>query len=290
MCLVAFAFEASARFPMVLVANRDEFFARPTAALDWWVAGPGAQPILSGRDLLGGGTWLGLNPAGRLALLTNVRDPALNDPAAPTRGSLVPTWLDGMSSDALRTRSVAAGHNGFNLLAIDFTTGERMHVSNRESRCTALSTGIHGLSNAGLDTPWPKVVALKSALGDAVRHAGSALELANRLFEALTDDRPAPDDALPATGVSLEWERHLSSAFILTPDRRYGTRSSTVVITEASGDGLTTHVLERTHEPQGRNARLRQCTLVDWPPVLAGARATLPAVIEREFESASTGK
>jgi uncharacterized protein with NRDE domain len=281
MCLVALSFDESSRFPLVVAANRDEFFARPTAPLDWWRPDEASLPILSGRDLQGGGTWLGLSPTGRLALITNVRDPARNDPRAPSRGKLVTRWLAGESSAALVRNAMGEPYNGFNLVVVDAPRGERMHVSNRHG-VSDLSRGVHGVSNAALDTPWPKVLALKAAVVAALRRATQADELASLLFAALVDDRPAPDDRLPSTGVSLEWERWLSSAFILTPDGRYGTRSSTLVITERRDTGLVTHVLERTYAPASRTAIERRCELPEWPASCSTMRMPLPAVSRSE--------
>src|SRR5437867_3846904 len=116
MCLVALALDESHRFPLVVAANRDEFFSRPAARLGWWSAAAGAPDILGGRDLGGGGTWLGLTAAGRLALLTNVRLADRLEPHAPSRGEIVPLWLRGdLATDRFWTRVALSGYNGFNL-------------------------------------------------------------------------------------------------------------------------------------------------------------------------------
>lgn len=271
MCLVALALEAHGRFPLVLASNRDEFFDRPAAALDWWTPEAGRTPILAGRDLRGGGTWLGLSAGGRLALVTNVRNPADNDAAAPSRGEIVPTWLqdDGANVDALCTRLATRGYNGVNLLAAaPGPDGGWLWASNRAPAPRRLGAGLHGLSNAGLDTPWPKVERLKAALHEALARAPSAEALAADLFDALADPSAAPDERLPRTGVPLEWERWLSPVFIRTPDGRYGTRCSTLVITERLDDGrLLTRVIERSFEPTPQaRASERRVELPDWPP------------------------
>lgn len=278
MCLVALALEAHERFPLVLASNRDEFFDRPAAALDWWTPAAGRAPILAGRDLRGGGTWLGLNAQGRLALVTNVRNPADNDAAAPSRGEIVPAWLqaeDGASSvDALCTRLATRGYNGVNLLAAaPGADGGWLWASNRAPAPRRLAAGFHALSNAGLDTPWPKVERLKQSLREALAKEASSGELAADLFAALADRSEAADEQLPRTGVPLDWERWLSPVFIRTPDGRYGTRCSTLVITERlDGGRLLTRVIERSFEP-GLEARAseRVVELPDWPPSPARA-------------------
>lgn len=267
MCLAALALDASRRFPLVLAANRDEFFDRPAARLAWWHPSPEGPEILGGRDLAAGGTWLGLTLQGRLALVTNVRDPSRIDPDAPSRGQLVPLWLRGdLPLDRFWPRVAMGGYNGFNLIAADFAAGTCHWMSNTEVLPRAMERGIHGLSNAVLDTPWPKVQKLKSRLGEALHACGSAEELADELLDALADREKAADEALPRTGVSLDWERELSPAFIRTPDGRYGTRCSTVIITERVHKRLVTHVLERSYTAQPGVALLRRLTLRNWPP------------------------
>jgi len=271
MCLVALALEHSRRFPLVIAANRDEYFRRATAPLDWWTPDGGGPPILAGRDLEAGGTWMGLTAQGRLALVTNVRDPARHDPAAPSRGRIVQEWLAGGEPvEAFWTRTARGGHNGFNLIAFDLRRGERFFASNHGHAPRALGPGIHGLSNATLDTPWPKVTALATRLREAVDACASVDALAARLFQALADPQEAPDEALPRTGIPLERERQLSAAFIRTPDGLYGTRSSMLVIAEDTGGRRRTHVIERTHDAPAGAPAPRHAVLEDWPPAPAG--------------------
>ncbi len=268
MCLVALAIDQSRRFPLVLAANRDEFFERPSARLDWWAAGAdGAPALLAGRDLKAGGTWLGLSSAGRLAVITNVRDPSRHDPQAPSRGDVVPLWLQGrLSTDRFWTQTALSGHNGFNLIAADFSADECFFATNQGALPHRLGPGIYGLSNASLDTPWPKVGTLKFRLRTALnRHAGVD-GLADELFEALADRSLAADELLPATGVPPEVERWLSAAFIRSPDGRYGTRCSTLVLVERVNRRLVTHVIERSFEPEGLTALQSRTSLRDWPP------------------------
>jgi uncharacterized protein with NRDE domain len=229
MCLILLAWRTRPDFPCVLAANRDEYHARPTAAADWW---PGPAGILAGRDLSAGGTWLGLTRTGRFAALTNFRDPHAGRPRAdaPSRGKLVGGLLEsGASVDEslAHLRGVGAAYNGFNVI---FSDGERLGIfESALGQGRELGPGIYGLSNHLLDTPWPKVQQAKSRLAaalDDLRDTGALLSL-------LRDDRQAEDADLPQTGIGLEWERLLSSAFVRA--EAYGTRCSTIV--RIAGDG-----------------------------------------------------
>ena len=267
MCLVAIAIDQSRRFPLVVASNRDEFFARPAARLGWWMPQPGAASVLGGRDLESGGTWMGLTAQGRLALLTNVRGVVPTDATAPSRGRIVTDWLAARErTDRFWMRTVLSGYNGFNLLAADFRQGECFWASNTGAHPNRLERGVYGLSNAGLDAPWPKVVALKARLAAAMAAAASVDELAAALFAALGDRGMAPDAGLPQTGIPIDLERQLSAAFIRTPDQRYGTRCSTLIITERSGRHPVTHVFERSFNAGGGAALLRHVSLRHWPP------------------------
>jgi len=267
MCLVAIALDQSRRFPLVIAANRDEFFQRPASRLAWWSPGAGHPDILGGRDLEAGGTWLGLTAKGRLALITNVRDPANRDPNAPSRGGIVTRWLNGdLSADRFWMHTALSGYNGFNLIAADFRRGECFFASSQDSNPMRLERGLYGLSNASLDTPWPKVTSLKDRVRESIESTESLDTLAVELFDAMNDRTPAPDELLPMTGVPHELEKALSPAFIRTADGNYGTRSTTLVITERVNKRLVTHVLERTYSQTGGMALLRRSSLKDWPP------------------------
>jgi uncharacterized protein with NRDE domain len=227
MCLILMAWQAHPDYPLVVAANRDEFFSRRTAAADFWGDSP---DVLAGRDLEAGGTWLGVTRTGRFAALTNFRDPARNKTGAPSRGELVSRFLSGRQSPReylAELEAVAAAHNGFNLLYGDMES--LWCFSNCGEGEQALAPGIYGLSNHLLDTPWPKVARGKSALKAALL----ALPDEAPLFALLRDDSVAPDENLPRTGVSREWERLLSAAFISSPG--YGTRSATVLLRDVSG-------------------------------------------------------
>lgn len=285
MCLIAMAIDESRRFPLVIATNRDEFFSRPAARLGWWTAEPDGPPILGGRDLDGGGTWLGLTAQGRLGMLTNVRDPKRHDPLAPSRGRIVPEWLAGREpSDQFWMRTALSGYNGFNLIAADFVAGECFWATNTGAHPVRLERGIYGVSNAALDTPWPKVVSLKSRLREALEAHDAVDALADALFAALGDRSVADDGLLPDTGVGIARERELAPAFIRTPDGRYGTRCSTVVITERVNRHNVTHVLERTFGAKGSVALMRRVALTQWPPRYRSEPTQTPAVTEFEFD------
>lgn len=268
MCLVAIALDQSRQFPLVIAANRDEFFERPTARLAWWQADAQGPEILGGRDQKDGGTWLGLAGNGRLALLTNIRNGEVPpDPAAPSRGAIVPQWLAATSPpDEFWMRVALSGHNPFNLIAMDFAAGECWWAASSLATPRRLGRGLFGLSNAALDTPWPKVERLKAEVGAAIGQHAQLDALSNALMRALGDRSLAHDEDLPETGIPIELERQLSAAFIRTPDRRYGTRSSTVVITERVGRRMVTHMIERTFTAGPGIALMRHATLRDWPP------------------------
>lgn len=220
-------------------------------------------------------------------MVTNVRAPtAPRDPKAPSRGEIVQRWLAGdASTDRFWMRTALSGYNGFNLIAADFQRGDCFYASNQRPNPERLERGLYGLSNGTLDSPWPKVEALKEATREALESCDTVDALAARLFDALADKTPAEDDELPSTGVSREWEKVLSSAFIRTADGTYGTRCSTLVITERVNKRLVTHVLERTFSPTGM-ALLRRSTVKDWPPRYT--EAPPPEVSQQEVVLEST--
>jgi uncharacterized protein with NRDE domain len=227
MCLILVAWRVHPNFPCVVAANRDEYFGRPTAEADWW-AEPG--DILAGRDLQAGGTWLGVTRAGRFAALTNFRDPAAIKPDAPSRGTLVTGFLTTEGSTAAGLQEIArrgAQCNPFNVLCSD---GQDLGVYESTTGVgRMLGPGVYALSNHLLDSPWPKVTQAKSRLAEAL----GDLPQSAAMLDLLRDTEPAVDEELPRTGVSLELERMLSSAFVR--GENYGTRCSTIVTTDAGG-------------------------------------------------------
>lgn len=230
MCLIVVAWKADPDYPLIVAANRDEFFARATFPAHWW---PDTPTVLAGRDLVGHGTWLGLNRNGRFAALTNYRDPALQREGLASRGKLVSGFLAGDDSPlpALETiGDVSADYAAFNLLA-----GDRESLGIHESTTAhsrLLEPGIHGLSNHLLGTPWPKLQRARERFRRAVEGSPSD----DAFLALLRDDTRAPDDQLPATGIGHDWERMLSSVFIRAPG--YGTRSSTLIRIHRSGAAM----------------------------------------------------
>ena len=272
MCLVAFAIGASARWPLVVAANRDEFLERPTRPLARWKTASG-QEIISGRDLRGGGTWMGITPAGRIAFLTNVRQ-AQAQVAPRSRGELVTRSLegDGHAADfvaALEDKGAAFG--GFNLVLGDLRQKAWTWVTNKYEGAPALyaqalSPGLYGLSNAGLDTPWPKTLELKHVLAAALQTGGGREGLQKLLWTALGSRQRALPEDLPHTGVPPELEEALSSAFVEVPGRAYGTRCSTVLLATASGAGWNIELEERTHGREGLAATAAHREQFSWQP------------------------
>jgi uncharacterized protein with NRDE domain len=227
MCLILVAWRVHPDYPLVVAANRDEFFNRPTAPSAFWKDAP---QVLAGRDLEAGGTWMGITRGGRFAALTNYRDPAQMRKDAPSRGRLVADYLTGDDTPQAYLKRIGdyGGRcNGYNLLVGD---GENLWwASNIGGEPSKLEPGVYGVSNHLLDTPWPKVGAGKTALTAAIDRLPDDLAL----LELLRDDGIHPDDVLPQTGISLEWERLLSSAFVKSAG--YGTRSSTLLCVEGEG-------------------------------------------------------
>jgi uncharacterized protein with NRDE domain len=228
MCLIAFAWHQHKKYPLALCANRDEFYDRPTMQAHFWEDHP---KVFAGRDLQAGGTWLGVNTRGRFAALTNVRDPQKHDSGARSRGLLVSRFLSsdvGVWEYCETLRREGDLYNGFNLLLGEGS--KLVYFSNRLSLDVELEPGVYSLSNAYLNTPWPKTLSSTKQLEGWMRHPGSVSDLAR-----LLDDREmAMDHELPVTGVSRELEKALSSQFIHMEN--YGTRCSTGLLVHRSGD------------------------------------------------------
>lgn len=225
MCLIVFAWHVIPDMPLIAAGNRDEFYDRPAKPADWWEDYP---QIYAGRDLQGGGTWIGVSRDGRFAGLTNIRAPSEMRDDAPSRGALVTNFLAGsMSPDEYVTelKTQQQEYNGFNLLIGD--SKQLVWYSNRgdgdERNGKALVPGIYGLSNSLLDCAWPKVVRTKAQFASLLCQGAPE----DAYFEMLTDTTCASDCRLPKTGVSIERERLLSAVCIESPD--YGTRVSTLV-------------------------------------------------------------
>jgi len=246
MCLLVLAWQTHPRYRLVVAANRDEFHERPAAPLAKW---PGPQDVLAGRDLRAQGTWLGLNRRRHFGVITNFRDLQPPRPDAPSRGALIPEYLQGDAGAEEflgRLEPEASRYSGFNLLLAD---GDSLwYASNRAERfARRLSPGVYGLSNEFLDTPWPKLRRVRRRFDAWLSDPASGS--ASGLF-ALLDDRAtaSAEEELPQTGLTPEWERLLSSPFVLHPD--YGTRCSTVLLLEPSGGG---YLAERRFNPGGEH-------------------------------------
>lgn len=223
MCLIFLSVDNHPKYKLIVAANRDEFYQRKTAAADYWSDYP---EILGGRDLEASGTWMAMNKNGRVAMVTNYRDLKNIKQTAPSRGALVSDFLltDIHAKEYLQSiEPKAADYNGFNLLVGN--VDELYYLSNYKVGIEKLNNGIHGLSNALLDTPWPKVAKGKARFASLIDKLDIDPEI---LFNMLYNEEQADDASLPDTGVGIERERMLSSMFIKSPN--YGTRCSTVML------------------------------------------------------------
>ncbi len=244
MCLILFSFAPKTDTPLIVLANRDEFYARGTQQVQFWDDNP---DILAGRDNVAGGTWMGVHRNGRFAAVTNYRAPSEIVPDASSRGELTVNFLAGGLTTQQYLESVEKSrdrYSGFNLIVFDSV--DLGYYSNRsEQGPVSLSSGIYGLSNHLLDTPWSKVVAGKAALGERLQESNPR---DHSLLEILADTERARDEALPETGVGMELERILSARCIVSP--AYGTRCSTLVKVSSSGK---IRFVERTLVPEDLN-------------------------------------
>lgn len=243
MCLLALGWLHHPRWRLVMAGNRDEFHARPTAPLAHWAD---AGRVIGGRDLRSGGGWAAVDTAGRLAVVTNVRDPMAAQ-AGPSRGALVAGFLGAQLPAAHYIEQLAgAAHTyaPFNLLLADAQHLE--YLGNHPAQRQRLGPGVHGMSNGALDAPWPKTRQLMDALAAWLQAGEDRLD---PLWAALADERRPPDTQLPDTGIGLERERWLGAAFIRGDD--YGTRASTLVLIDHDGHG---QIHERRFGAQGMPA------------------------------------
>lgn len=240
MCLILFSYENHPRYRLIFAANRDEFYSRPAQPMAWWPE-PSKAPVLAGRDLVGGGTWMGITRNGRWAAITNYRDPASIRADAPTRGRLVSDFLTGSDSPPQYLEQLvprAKQYNGFNLIVGD--GHDACYFGNRSTGIHRLAAGLYGLSNHLLDSPWPKVRDGKMRLARLLED-GQAPDT-EAIFSILQNTDQPPDHLLPDTGVGLSLERMLGPLFISSPD--YGTRCSTLLLWHRDGP---INVWERTY-------------------------------------------
>ena len=256
MCLITFHWQPHAAVPLVIAANRDEFYARPALALHRWVD----QAIVAGKDLQAGGTWLGVSANGRVAALTNYRDVAQHRPTAPSRGDITTAFLSSSvtAEQYLGELALRSGdYNPFNLLVFDGQS--LMGFESRHRRAFQLPPGIHAVSNADFNTPWPKLKRLRAGIERTLAQhdvSAAASPVVPALFALLSERRTAADAELPETGIPVERERSLSAEFIHTPE--YGTRASSVLVLRRSSADF----IERRFDANGFAGETRQ--RVDW--------------------------
>lgn len=254
MCMLVVARRVHPRYPLVIVANRDEALSRPTEPLhEWTPPGGSVDPILAGRDVTAGGTWLALASGARFAAVTNVRESGPVRPAPASRGALPVDALTGpwpVTEFARRVVDDLDRYGPVNLLAGDLD--ELWWASNRSGRGPEqVSAGVHGLSNAAWDTPWPKVVgAVEDVRSLLAAGAIAGPDWSRPLLDLLADRSKAPLRHLPRSGVPLRQEWQLSSRFVRIGSW-YGTRSTTAVRIDEHG---TAEVVERTWDSRGRSA------------------------------------
>lgn len=250
MCLILFAWKSHPECDLILAANRDEFYERPTQPAHFWEENPN---LLAGKDEIGGGTWIGMTKSGRWAALTNYRDPQNIDPKAPTRGQLTTDFLtsDLAPQDYLKAlKKKNTPFNGYNLLVGD--QNSLWYFNNVNNQTEALGPGIYGLSNGLLNVPWSKVEKGKADLSKLVEDNTFDVDT---LLGILKNDQIANDDKLPQTGVPLAWERSLSPLFITT--EKYGTRCSTVILKNQTNS----HFVEKTYPLENQKAATVQFEL-----------------------------
>ncbi len=227
MCLIVFAYKTHPDYELILAANRDEFYQRPTSTADWWNDHPN---LLAGRDLKAQGTWMGVDKKGRFSAVTNYRDLTNIRENARSRGDLPVSFLNGNEDGRSYVENIsnhADQYNGFNLLTFD---GSMTHFSNYENKLNELSPGIYGLSNALLDTPWPKVEKAKMLFTEIVRRNFHSEDL----IGLMQDPVVATEEELPKTGLSLDMERAVSAMCIRTPN--YGTCCTTILTVDKKGE------------------------------------------------------
>ncbi len=244
MCLLLIANLIHPDYKLIIAANRDEFYSRPALPADFWDDHP---ELLAGKDIEAGGTWLGITKSGRFSAITNFRD--FHNPVkenAPSRGKLTSDFLLTLDDPISYTKKIQQNsfdYNGYNL--VYGIKNELYYFSNQTNLEIKLETGIYGLSNALLDTPWPKIKKGKKRFEEVINEDKLSLE---NLFSILNDTEKADDKLLPDTGIELEREKALSSIFIKTPS--YGTRCSTVLLID-NDDNV--NFIEMTYHPEGDN-------------------------------------
>lgn len=228
MCLIFLSYKQNKDYPLIVLANRDEFYKRPTMSANYWEENPN---ILAGKDLEGGGTWMGITKNGYMSMLTNYRDIANIKPNAPTRGKLVSDYLQGEFSPKEYLKALSktgSDYNGYSLITGSFN--DPWYYSNYQNKIAQLGTGLYGLSNALLNSKWPKIETGKEELAPLLLEDKIDKEA---LFNLMTNAKLAEDNQLPETGLPLEKEKAISSRFINIEG--YGTRCTTLIMVDKSG-------------------------------------------------------
>lgn len=222
MCIIFLAVRQHEDYPLILLANRDEYRNRPTAPLNYWQE---SAQILAGKDLQGGGTWLGVNRSGKLAALTNIRNLAMHQPGRVSRGQIIKNYLVKEQNDEEYLTELARTpmhYNPYNLIL--GTIDHLFAYNNLEQKVETIPSGIHGLSNASLNTPWPKIIRGKQLLEQQIR---KRIDI-EALFQIMQDEQRPEEGELPDTGIGLPYERYLSAIFLTAP--KYGTRSTSIIL------------------------------------------------------------
>jgi uncharacterized protein with NRDE domain len=238
MCLTVFAYKVHPEYPLIFATNRDEFYDRPASKATFWYDNP---TLLAGRDLKAGGTWMGITRNHRFAAITNFRDMNNIIDDAPSRGNIVSDYLtsDIYAQDYMNILKEKADlYNGYNLIAGQID--DLWYYSNQKDEPAVIEPGFHSLSNAFLDTPWPKTETALSEFKTVIKNNGSD---ENLLFRLLQNQKQYPDEQLPSTGLSIEMERLVSPIFITSEE--YGTRCSTVIYANPDTE---TEFIEKTYK------------------------------------------
>ncbi len=242
MCFIVFNYKQHSRYKLIFCANRDEFYNRETVAMHFW---PENDSVLAGKDVQGGGTWLGITKTGKLAALTNFREQSAVSSTKPSRGQIVKMFLEqGCETKEFidYLKKSKNFYEGYNLI---FGTIDKLYYfSNRSNGVLPISPGLYGLSNSTLDTPWPKINRGKSLLKKTISNPNFS---SKDLFNILSDSQKAHDDTLPDTGISPVYEKELSPIFVNM--EHYGTRSSTVILVDYD---YNANVYEQRYDNKGK--------------------------------------
>lgn len=266
MCVMFCAVRLHPKFRFIALLNRDEYYARPTEPAYFWASAP---RILAGKDLRSGGTWMGVSETSRFAALTNYRNPALFEKNKKSRGLLVPELLKTSLEPSARLSLFAqegSDFNPFNLITATFTGAaiEAHYFSSIEKYHHPLETGLYGLSNGLLDSPWPKIMRGKERFDRILRELRADTELPTQdLLQLMEDQEPAPLHDLPSTGVAPEIERALSPIFIVSPE--YGTRSTTLIAVTAPREGKSEVLFVEKSHPRPGDPTPAQIRTFDFP-------------------------